>query len=137
MLIRFLLAASVLLSAAACGPARSEESRPEDRFELKHDERDRVVRLDKTTGEMAIVIGERLIPIKSAPADTATRAPRQTASAVESPKNPSVEQPPAKSSSAPTPRVPRGVDGRQADESAASRSRVHHATATRFRAVCL
>jgi hypothetical protein len=101
VLIRCLLAAAVSLAAAGCGPARSVEPRSEDRFELKHDERGRVVRLDKTTGEMAIVSGDRLIPIKSNAGDRNTRAPRQTASAEESPKNPPDEQPPTKSSSAP------------------------------------
>jgi hypothetical protein len=115
VLIRCIFAASALLLAAACGPARSAESGSEDRFELKHDERGRVVRLDKTTGEMAIVTGDRLIPVKSP--DAATRTPRNAAGAPESPKNPRGEGPSTKSPTepaAPIARVPQeSVVGRQ------------------------
>jgi hypothetical protein len=108
--IRHLSTVAVLLLFAACRPAEPPASRSEDRFELKQDDRGRVLRLDKTTGEMAIVRGDQLIPITSAKGDTASRAPRQTAGVPDSSKNARGEQASTKSPSpqpaAPTSPVP-------------------------------
>src|SRR5262245_52928200 len=37
--------------------------KPQDRFELRADNQGRLIRLDKTTGEVVVVAGTRLIPL--------------------------------------------------------------------------
>jgi hypothetical protein len=53
-----------LLIASACDRVSAGLSgKPQDRFELRQDNQGRLIRLDKSTGEIVIVEGTRLIPL--------------------------------------------------------------------------
>jgi Zn-dependent protease with chaperone function len=61
---RVALVFAVLAGTAACDrilPASSNQS--QERFELKQDSQGRVIRLDKTTGQVVLVDGTRLVPL--------------------------------------------------------------------------
>jgi hypothetical protein len=88
---RFLLLPPLLLLCACNQTGQAVPQQDDGRFEFKQDQQGRTLRLDKGTGEIAVVEGTRVIPLKSdAPQTGPTRR----------------DQPPPRSTPSPRPTPP-------------------------------
>jgi hypothetical protein len=118
----------LLLGSACSDVSKALPQHKDEQFELKQDKRGRIIRLNKATGEVAVVDGTQLVPIRppdtSAKRVTAQRIPTHAPASAVTPK-------PAAS----TPLQPTPADGAVGNVPASEQSPAQTATIAGARAV--